>query len=115
MSMRSAGDAAPDGHRQVERDQHVVAGLNERDLVETEHAARFHTVGLDFGDDRLDRLGDLVDRQAEAEGDDGRRFGQSDVAELLLRRRRRRTPGGSDRLRLLRGEGRGAWPRPRRA
>ena len=84
MSIRSAGFGAPTAIVRSSDDLDFVARLHERDLVEPEDACRAATPSVSFcGDDGLDRLGDLVDRQAEAERDDRGGLREADVAELL--------------------------------
>src|SRR5215813_9835157 len=82
-SVRRAFDA--DGHREIERHADLVARLDDRNLVEPEHVARRHAVGLDLRENGLDCLLDRVDRESQPQRDQRRRFGEADVAELLRR------------------------------
>ena len=56
--------------------------------MESQDAARRDPVGLALGEDGLDRLGDLVDRQAEAQGDRSRPTRRGRRVRASSRRRR---------------------------
>ena len=87
------GDA--DRHRQIELDLDLPAGADPRDLVKAEDAPGGDAVGLPGGQDRLDRLRDLVGRDTQAERDHRRGLRETHVAELA---------GGDATLELLFGQ-----------
>ena len=81
--MRSDGVRRGDGHGQVEHHLDLVSGLHDRDLVKAQDSAGRDAVSLGLCENGLDRLGDLVDGQAEPERDDRRGLREPDVAQLL--------------------------------